>query len=195
MPKQTIRLRRLVPRARVTARGMLSTASAVVAGIMVAVVAAGGSYALWNDQVAISPITLTSGTVGLSITPAVGMDITELVPGASVTTTFTASNTGAANLSVAVTTTTVAAEVMALASQLSLELAPIDDPADCGPAIAEAATGALVGFTSTAKPVVIARGASQLYCLVATLSPSAPTEVQGETAEFTLNFDAQQVAP
>lgn len=194
MASPIVERRRLVPFAGITARGMLASAGAIAAGTMIAVLAAGGSYALWNDQVAISATTITSGTVGLTVTQADGMDITGLVPGASVATTFTASNDGDAGLSAAVTTTTLTSETLGLASHLSLTLAPVAGSAACNTSVAGGTQGALLGFTSTTNPVVIDPHASQLYCLVATLAPSAPTDVQGGTAAFALNFEGLQVA-
>lgn len=175
-------------------RGMLATTLAVMLGTFVAVLAAGGTYALWNDQVAISPTTISSGTVGLTVTQADGMNVTGLVPGAAVATTFTAANVGDVDLSVAVTSTTLASQTLDLASHLSITLAPVADSAACSTAVAGGVQGALLGFTSTTSPVLIDQHASQLYCLVASLSPSAPPEVQGGTAAFVLNFEGQQVA-
>jgi len=181
--------------AKVTVRGILSSAGSIAAGVVVSVLAAGGTYAILNDQVTISPATITSGTVGLTVTQAGGMNVTGLVPGASVVSTFTASNTGNADLSVAVTTTTLTSQELDLASHLSLKLAPVDGVAACTAAVAGGAQGPLIGFTSTTNPVVIGDKTSQLYCLVATLSPSAPVGVQGGTAGFTLNLEGLQVTP
>ncbi|MEX2511162.1 MAG: TasA family protein [Homoserinimonas sp.] len=163
-------------------------------GILVAVFAAGGSYALWNGAAEIPDVAVTSGTIGLAVEAVPALNIDGLVPGSSVHTAFTASNNGDADLSVVMSGTEIAGQTNGLASYLIMTLANVPTPGDCTKDVA-GASGPVIGFTSTASPVLIDAGAGTEYCLVVTLDPLAPDTVQGSTATFTLRFDGTQRTP
>ena len=176
---------------RISARGLLTWTATIMGGILVAVFAAGGSYALWNGSAKISDVTVSSGTIGLTMEAVPALNIDGLVPGSSVYTAFTASNDGDADLSVVMSGTEVTGQTNGLASYLIVTLANVLTPGDCTKDVV-GDSGPVIGFTSTTSPVLIDAGFSTEYCLVVTLDPLAPDTVQDSTATFALTFDGTQ---
>ncbi|HRN30029.1 MAG TPA: TasA family protein, partial [Terrimesophilobacter sp.] len=56
------------PRHRVSLGGVFTSLCAVAAGTFAAVLSAGGTYALWNDDASIEASEITSGILDLSVT-------------------------------------------------------------------------------------------------------------------------------
>lgn len=186
------------PNAGRTVRGLLTSAAAVMGGVIIAVIATSGSYAYLSDEAGLESATITAGTTGLLVEGAShhaipGMDVTGLVPGTVVYTAFTVSNSGDVDLSVAVGSTQVTAATLGLADHLTASLAPVATPAQCTASVPGAVVGPLPGFTSTRSPVMIPAGYTQVYCLAVSLVGTAPSSVQGGTAAFVFNFDGIQV--
>ncbi len=178
-------------------RRILSAAGAVVIATIFALIGTGTSYALWNGRATVNASTITSGSTSLTIGGQStaytldALDTTKLGPGQSVITPtpFILQNTGTTRLSVAVVSTTIPSASAALAADITLTLSTATT---CTIGTAGVAAP-LVGYTTTASPIVLAPGGSIPVCLQATLDLDAPATLQAKTASFTLNVDAVQV--
>jgi alternate signal-mediated exported protein len=169
---------------------MVGTSAGIAAGVVIALAATSGTYALWNDNEVIAPGELTSGHVALTINDVgdygiTGLDLTELLPGRSVITTtpLTVRNEGSTPLRVTPGSVSFTDPSGTLASQLVV-------------AVHEAATCILTptGTTPTSFPnFVLTPGQTTTVCVEVQLKPTAPADVQGNTASFSLVLDALQV--
>lgn len=176
---------------RLARRFGVATATAGAA-VLVAVVAAGGTYALWNESKSLDPGTITSGHTGLTINdltsyPIVGLDTTALYPGYSVITAspLTVKNTGTTPLHVTPGTVTFSNPSSALASQL---VVAIRQTATC--------TATPVGSTATSfTSFDLQPGATTTICVEVQLKSNAPASVQGITLGFTAQLVGTQVRP
>ena len=167
-------------------------AGAAVAAIVVAMMAAGGTYALWNASAQMKPGTINTGNTGLTINnvtsyPIVGLDTTSLYPGYSTITPtpLTVKNTGTTPLSVTPGTVTFNNPTSALASQLVV-------------AIRQTATCTPTPFGSTSVPFTsftLQPGQTILVCVEVQLKSGAPANVQGLSLGFTAPLTGIQVRP
>ncbi|MEY2850024.1 MAG: hypothetical protein RI885_2691 [Actinomycetota bacterium] len=178
-------------------RRLLSAAGAVAIAIVFALIGTGTSYALWNGRTTVNASSVTSGSTSITIDGQStayaldALDTTKLGPGQSVITPtpFVIQNTGTTRLAITVSGTTVPSASAALAAELSLTLSMASTCAVGTSGV----TAPLVGFTTTATPIVLAPGGSVPVCLQATLDLDAPATLQAKTATFTLAIDAAQV--
>lgn len=175
-----------------TIRGVLATAGVFAGATALAVTAAGGSYALWNDGSQVNGGTISSGTSGMTIngSQSVTIDLTgtALLPGRSVVqaTPMQFVNTGVTPLNVTSTGIVFTAASASLQPYLQISLR------------AAVAATCTVTPEATALPASIAPvhfnvGQTVPMCLEIRLISSAPASVQGSTATFTINLDAAQV--
>lgn len=161
-------------RAGSPAKGLLASAALIGGSVTLALSTVGGSYALWSDTEELSPGTLTSGSLTLTVdAPASGLagDWSNLLPGTSVTRQFTMSNTGTVPA-------TVSASAVATGVDVQLRRG------SCG--------GDVTGPSATATPIdlgVLAASATATVCLEATLNSSAS---QGKAYNFDLVLTANQ---
>lgn len=184
-----------VPLAPSRVRQLLTMSAAVVAGTLVAVLGAGGSYALWNDVKPVSAGAVTSGSAGLEINggdPLPPLDLTLLLPGDKVYTAFSVANVGDADLSVSASISGVDPSLN-LPSHLMVTLAPVDAASECTESVVGGTQGWMTAFSTAADAVVIVKQSSKLHCLVVELDTAAPSSVQGQLVDFTLQFDGIQV--
>ncbi|HEU4808288.1 MAG TPA: TasA family protein [Homoserinimonas sp.] len=185
------------PSAPSRVRQLLTVSAAVVAGTLVAVLGAGGSYALWNDAKPVSAGAVTSGSAGLEINdgdPLPPLDLTSLLPGDKVYTAFPVANIGDADLSVTASISGVDPS-LSLPSHLMVTLAPVNVAGECTDSLVGGTQGWMTAFSTAAGAVVIAKQSSKLHCLVVELDSAAPSSVQGQLVDFTLDFDGVQVLP
>lgn len=157
---------------------LAAAAAAAIAGAsIIAVCAAGGTYALWNGQRSIPSATIQTGTVGLTVNnaPSAVVDGTawsKLLPGDVVSQQVTLKNTG--NVPGTVTASTTGA------------LGPLLVHLKKG-----ACTSTIVGTSSTVLPTnlgVFVGTESSLVCLQVTMPVSAPANVQSTSQSFTVTF-------
>lgn len=169
---------------------MAGTAAGIAGGLVVALAATSGTYALWNDAQVISPGDVTSGNISLTINgvtahPISGLDFTKLLPGRSVTTVtpLTVLNGGITPLSVTPGSVTFTDPSGTLASQLVV-------------AVHQSATCTLTpaGTTATSfSSFVLQPSQSTTICVEVQLKSTAPANVQGNTAGFSVVLNAVQV--
>lgn len=177
------------------ARRMLVVAGIIAIAVTVALVATGGSYALWNGTAVVNASTVTSGSSSLTVNNVTnyaipGMNVSAIGPGQSAVALVTVRNTGSTKLSTTVTSTIVTAQTNALADELSVTLTPATS---CSPGLGGGVTGRLSTFTTTATPYVLPPLTSLALCLEVTMDLDAPVSTQNGTAAFTLRIDAAQV--
>lgn len=170
-------------------RGILSIAGALGAGVAIAVLAAGGSYAYLNFTVpTTSGGTLNAGTAGVTLARGTDPATTALtipasvyqrmLPGDIVNQSLTIANTGTVDLAMVVTATSDGAwETRA-------------QPGAC-PA------GVLPTTAFTTTPVsygTLPAGTSAAFCLQVVLPAGAPAATENTSISYTVTFDGTQVA-
>lgn len=164
----------------------------IIGALVVGLAGTGSTYALWNGSKPIGAVSLTTGSVGLTVNGATsytvpGLTTTQLLPGLSAVspTLLAIQNTGTTPLSVSVGAPTFSNPSSLLAQNGNLVVS-LFQSSTCSQAI----DGSSVAAWTT--PVVLAAGASITACLQMTLSPSAPASVQGLSATFTLPLSGVQ---
>lgn len=171
-------------------RGLLSIAGALGAGVSIAVLAAGGSYAYLNVTVpaGASGGTITAGTSSLTLkrgSDAATSTLTipastyaNMLPGDVVNQPLTLAGPG--NVSQLVT-------------------AAITDDGVWETRVATGAcTGTLPGAPLTTTPVsltTLAAGATQTICVQVTLPATAPSAAMGANLSYTLTLSGAEVSP
>lgn len=181
-----------VGRLRGMVRAILVAGAAFGAAIVVALGAAGGTFAYFSSTAALNAGTITSGVAGLTIQnvasyPISGLDTTALLPGASVftSTPLTVKNTGDASLSVTQGATSFGA-AKTINGYLVIKVGRV---ADGAPTCTEGAGAALgSGYTLAAQ-------ATMRVCVTVTLSSGSPGTVAGQSTSFTIPLDGAQVRP
>ncbi len=177
-------------RTRRIAGGMAGTAAGIGVSVVVALAATGGTYALWNDNKVIAPGQVNSGTVSLTINGVTnyaisGLDVTKLLPGRSVITStpLTVRNAGVTPLSVTPGSIGFTDPSGTLASQLVV-------------AVRQATSCSLTPVGSTPasfSSIVLTPNQTTTVCVEVQLKPTAPANVQGNTANFSVALNAVQV--
>lgn len=179
-------------RASRLARRLSAAAAATGGAVLVAVLAAGGTYALWDGTRQVDAGTVTSGNTGLTINDVTsygisGLDTTALLPGRSTITAtpLTVKNTGTTPLAVTPGTVTFANPSSPLASQL---VVAVRQAATC--------TATPVGSTATSfTSLTLQPQASTTICVEVQLKAAAPASVQGLSLGFTAPLVGTQVRP
>jgi len=177
-------------RVRGAGRGMIATAALAAGAIAVGLVGTGATYALWNDTQVV-PGAVDSGTASLTINdvasyPIAGLNFTGLLPGRSVATPtpLTVKNTGAVPLTVTPGSVNIGDPSGTLASQL---VVAIHQTASC--------TLTPVGTTATSfTSFVVQPNQTTTVCVEVQLKPTAPANVQGNSATFSVLLNGVQVA-
>lgn len=174
-------------------KAILSTVAVFGGGILLAVTAAGGTYAIWNSSAPAQGATLASGTTGLTINNLTSVSVnltgTTLLPGRSVVQAapLQFKNTGVTPLRVTSPSTVFTPASAALQPYLQISLRP-----------AVAATCTVTPEASAlpaSNPVNFAVGQTVPMCLEVRLLSTAPASVQDASASFTINLTAAQVRP
>lgn len=169
---------RAEPASFVTIRGLLASASAIAGASLVAVVAAGGTYALWDGAAGISPTTVHSGSTGLTVNnvasyPLSGTAWSKLLPGDVVSQQVTVKNTGNVPGTVSALTTGSFTPLLVHVAKAACTGTPI------------------TGTSSTTTPTnlgVFAAGEAATVCLQVTMPAGAADTVQGTSQSFTVTF-------
>jgi len=160
--------------------------------VLVAVLAAGGTYALWNVSSQVAPGTINTGNTGLTVNDVTsygipGLDVTKLYPGRSTITAtpLTVRNTGTTPLLVTPGTVTFSNPSSALAPHL---VVAVRQAAVCTPTAVGSPPPQFTSFT-------LQPNATTTICVEVQLSSSAPASVQGLPLGFTAPLVGTQVRP
>ncbi len=169
-------------------RRMAVGAGMVCGGVVIAVLATGGTYALLNAKTPVSAGTVQAGTAGLTVNGAAsyaipGLDTTTLYAGRSVITPtpLVLKNTGTTPLAVTQGSVTFTTPGSALAPWLTVAL---EHSTTCTPSD---------GTPTPFATFTLAAGASASICVEVQLSAAAPSAVQGLSLGFTAPISAVQV--
>ncbi len=176
---------------RRTVLAILASCAAFGAAIVIALAAAGGTFAYFSSTTPLSAGTVTAGTSGLTIQnvtsyPITGLDATALMPGASVftSTPLTVANTGTATLSV-----TQGAASFGAVDEINGHLVISVGRVSNATTTCTAGAGTALGSGYTLPPM-----ATMKVCVTVTLSVSSPGTVAGQTTSFTIPLDGAQVS-
>src|SRR4051794_6035743 len=183
-PSVIRRLRALRP----TRRGAIGAIAALAAGILVAAVLAGGSYAFFSSQTsAASAVTIKSGSLALTVqygAGAAGSTATipttawaTMLPGDVVGQQFTLASAGTAG-------STLTARLSAASAwqiRIAFGTCPGTQLASAPLTTTAAAAGSILG------------GSASTICVQATLPTTAAATVAGTTSAFTIIIDSTQV--
>jgi alternate signal-mediated exported protein len=164
-------------RVALTVGGMLASSSAIAGASIVAVIAAGGTYAMWNDSASLDGGTIHSGSLNLTVNDVEsyvvsGADWSKLLPGDVVSQEVTVKNTG-----------TVPGTVSAQTSGSFDPLLVHVKKGSC--------SGTIGGMSSTVSPTdlgVFAAGEASVVCLQVTMPADAANTAQGTSQTFTVTF-------
>jgi len=184
--------------AKVAARpiqSLFATAGLFAAAVLLALGATGGSYALWNDNVAVPGAKISTGSIGLTVQgvtnySVTGLTLTQLLPGRSVVTptTLALKNTGTVPLSVTLGTTQFTGTSTALSNAIKVGVRQQS-------ACATTVTATTLIPVSLTAPIVLAVGQTVPLCVEVGLAADAPASVQGQTATFSIPLVAVQKRP
>jgi len=176
-------------------RSLFSTAGLLLVGLLIAIVSAGGTYALWNDTSPVRAATIATGKSGLTVnddpsTFSVDLSATTLLPGKSVVpaTPIRLKNVGDTPLNVTAPSITFTPASAALSPYLLVAMTTTT------------ATTCTVSADSTPLPASIAPipfavGQTVTVCLEIRLASNTPATLQGATGTFLINLNAAQVRP
>lgn len=174
------------------ARSLVVTAGVIVGAIFLAVVGSGATYALWNGSKPVGVASITTGSTGITVNGVTNYTIpvtsTPLVPGLSAVSPqpLSIQNTSTTPLSVSVGTPAFADPTGLLAHNGTLVITLIQSTT-CAQSVDGTAP------TTWTAPVVVAPGGTLSACLQITLSSSAPSSLQGQSANFSLPIVGSQV--
>ncbi|MEZ5189975.1 MAG: hypothetical protein R2717_03180 [Schumannella sp.] len=170
----------------------LAATAAFTAAIVVALTAAGGTFAYLSTSAPLSAGTITSGTSTLTIQnvasyPIAGFDATALLPGASVFTgtPLTVKNTGDASLSVTQGATSFGT-AKTINGYLNIVVGRVANSATT----CTAGAGNVLGSGYTLAPQ-----ATMKVCVTVTLAAGSPGTVAGQSTSFSIPLDGSQVRP
>ena len=161
---------------RPTIKGMLASASAIAGASVIAVCAAGGTYALWNGEQSIPEASVTSGTTGLTVNgqltaPIDGLAWSKMLPGDVISQQVTVKNTG--NVPGVVTASTTGGGPLVVHLKKN------------------ACSGTISGTSSTLSSVTLGTfnaSESSIVCVQVTMPANAPAGAQGANQSFTVTF-------
>ncbi len=189
-----------------------STARKVVGSLGVigaaAAVAGMGTFGSFTDSTTPVATTINSGTVSIDLAKASTLEFTagDLIPGDSVTRTFTLKNDGSSDLgSISLASTATTSSVLTTNQTLGLQLAvkscavPYTQSGNsfsCASGEKTLLSGAAVNNVALNGPASLAAGKSDNLAISYSLPLSAGNEFQGKQAAFSLTFTAtQRTAP
>lgn len=159
-----------------------------------------GTFAHWTDQVTVTGVTFTAGTIDLkvnnqdSVTGYTTLNISNMVPGNSVAGVLTVKNAGTAPLKYTATTAATNADGKDLRSGMNVKVTGDSSvtgsspSATCsGSALAGTGTSLNGGLVTTGR--MLSSNTSETLCIQVTLSSSAASSLQGGTTDVTLTFN------
>ena len=164
-------------------RSILSATAVVLTAILLAVLGAGGSYALLNSSASLSSATtIRSGTAALTLS-ALTLPTTALYPGAVVFAPVTVTNSGSVPLAVRATALTPPLAQTSLSGALTIGLAIAASAAVCSAgSVAPTWSGTFASASAASLGKTIPVGGSAILCVSVTLSSTAPATAQGQSA-------------
>ncbi|MCU1558722.1 MAG: hypothetical protein JWN09_2717 [Microbacteriaceae bacterium] len=164
-------------------RSMIMATITLLLAVGVAVIATGGSYALWNKSVPTgSAASITSGTANLTVS-TLSLSTTLLAPGRTIYGSAALVNTGDVPLALTATLSAPTSST-AFSQAVTLGFSTAATAAACtGAAPTSTATFASAAAAGFGTLPITATSASPLYlCVSLTLASTAPAVAQGQSA-------------
>ena len=186
----------MTPRQFPSLSSLLTTAMALALAVVLAVAAAGGTYALWNTQQGVGGGVITTGSAALTVTGATALPTTGLYPGQTTTGELAVTNIGTVPLrlrldGLATPATTAGGSAAVFATALRISLWP-KTGTTCAVPPAHPAWSGRVGAPATDLGLTLHPGTTQAFCLAVTLPPEAPSGAQGGSAALDLSLGGVQ---
>jgi alternate signal-mediated exported protein len=159
-----------------------------------------GTFAHWTDQVTVTGITFTAGTIDLkvnnqdTVTGYTTLNIANMVPGNSVAGVLTIKNAGTAPLKYTATSTATNADGKNLRGNLTVKVtgdgsvSGSSPSATCASSALSGTGTALNGGLVTTGRLLSANGGNETLCIQITLPSSAASTLQGATTDVSLTF-------
>lgn len=158
-----------------------------------------GTFAHWTDEVTVTGITFTAGTIDLkvnnqdTVTGYTTLNITNMVPGNSVAAVLAVKNSGTAPLKYTATSSATNSDSKNLRGNLTVKVTGDSSVTGSSPS-ATCAGSALSGTGSALNGGLVTTGrllssnASENLCIQVTLPSGAGSSLQGATTDVTLTF-------
>jgi len=163
-------------------------------------VGAAGTFAHWTDDVTVTGITFTAGTIDLkvnnldTITGYTTLNISNMVPGNTVAGVLTVKSSGTAPLKYTATSTATDSDGKNLRGALTVKVTGDSSVTGSSPS-ATCAGSTLSGTSSslntgliTTGRLLAAGGATESICIQVTLPSGASSSLQGGTTNVSLTF-------
>lgn len=179
-------------RARI--RSLLGASAATAAATLLAIGAAGGTYAYFTAG-ATTPSTgaVSAGTASLQITAGSTISLTGLYPTAVKYAAVTVQNTGDVPLQLTVDSLAGPATATALSGSLSVGVGVASSAANCtNGSTVSSWTGTFASAPAGALGTTLATGASATVCVATTMAASAATGAQNASTSYTLTLGGRQ---
>lgn len=173
-------------------RRLLSASAGLLAGVAIAVIAAGGTYAYLSSTATVpSGARLTAGSAALSVSTPLSLPTTALYPGFAVAGSAVVTNTGTVPLVLRSQGLTPPAVGTPFTGALTVGVAVVANAAACTTAVSPTVSG-----TFAAPPSgdlgTLAVGASATVCVRASLPAAAPANAANTgSASFAVLVDGR----
>jgi predicted ribosomally synthesized peptide with SipW-like signal peptide len=158
-----------------------------------------GTFAHWTDQVSVTGITFTAGTIDLkvnnqdSVSGYTTLNISNMVPGNSVAGVLVVKNSGTAPLKYTATSSATNGDSKNLRGGLTVKVTGDSSASGSSPSATcngstLSGTGSALngGLVTTGR--LLSANASENLCVQVTLPASASSSLQGATTDVTLTF-------
>jgi alternate signal-mediated exported protein len=162
-------------------------------------VGSAGTFAFWTDEVTVSGITITAGSIDLkvndldTVTGYTTLNISNMTPGQSVAGVLTIKNAGTSPLKYTAVSAATNSDGKNLRGGLAVKVTGDASVSGSSPN-ATCSGSALSGTSSSLDGGLVTTGrqlnpnASEPLCLQITLPSTAPSSLQGATTDITLTF-------
>lgn len=172
-----------------------TTIAGLIAAIVLAVTAAGGSYAYLSQSAEAMPsTTLTSGTAALTVTSPLALPSTRMYPGTTLYGAATVKNSGDVPLALRATGLTGPSASTEFSQALVIKVGIATDGVQCASGtVISGWTEALATTATAGLGSTVAVGSSAILCVSVNLPTNAPAGSQAQSAlNFGLSIDGTQ---
>lgn len=172
-----------------------ATIIGVIAAIVLAVTAAGGSYAYLSQSAeALPSTTVTSGTAALAVVSPIVLPTTPMYPGLTIRSAVNVTNSGDVPLALRVVGLTGPTISTTFSKALTITVGVATDAAQCtNGTVTPRWSGTFASAAAADLGSTLAVGSSAILCVAVSLPTDAPSGSQGQSAlGFELLIDGTQ---
>lgn len=179
-------------RIRLGVKELLAAGFATGTAVVLAMGAAGGTYAYLNDTATLGGGTVTAGSAALTVSGS-PIALGGLYPTATRYAAVTVTNTGSVPLQLRVEALAGPAAPTAFSSSLTIGVGIATSAANCTNGSTPSVwTGTLAAAPSGGLGATLAAGASTTVCVATTMSAAAPAGAQSSSTGYTLTLGGRQ---